>query len=526
MKKNLNHWLEKRHVRYMPPDVQQQLKAMVPRCEGDAAEALFWVLNGLSDYPSCDGCGKKLSSFHWEPYLRPELRKDPQIKQGYRPFCSRSCAYKHGTKSENYKKTSLEKWGVEHPMKSPIVAEKIKVTNLLKYGDANPNRWSGSKFAQQLVEKYGVDAVRRIPGVSEKIARSKLDATMKLLPAKIAEMEKLFDVQCLSDIGNLSFTRIDDIDFTWRHSCGREYVSNISFRGIRMCPTCSSGSSKGVSEVFKFVAEELGLEAIQRDRNVICPRELDIWIPEKKVAIEFDGTYWHSAKFESRSKSMEKLEACDKLGIQLITLQEHLWQYRQDAVKSRLRSILGKNEILPARKTTMSEIDQPTSSAFLQVHHLQGPARASVHLGLYMAEELVAVATFGRPRWAKSYDWELIRMAFKSGYTITGGAAKLIAGFRKYNTGSIVSYADRCWSTGNVYKQLGFTFSHNTSPSYWWIHHKLGAYARYQTQKKKLPKLLGGLGKTFYQELSEEENMRLAGFLQLYDRGNSVWVLA
>lgn len=522
--KTLEHWIEKKHVRYMPDDIQAELKAKVPQCKGDAAEALFWVLHGLTEYPSCEGCGSRLTSFHWEPFLKPELRKSPEIKQGYRPFCGKSCAYRFGTKQESYRKTSLERWGVEHPMKSQLVIEKIKITNLAKYGDAAPNRWAGDKFTQGLVEKYGVEAVRHIPGVSLKIAETKLKKTAELLPKKIKEMEKLFEVECTSDTTVLPTTAISDIELHWKHKCGREYISNISFRGIRMCPSCSAGSSRGELQVLKFV-EELGLTAVSRDRTVIAPKELDIWLPERRLAIEFDGTYWHSAKFESRSKSMEKLELCEKAGVQLITLQEHLWVHKPEHVLSRLRSILGKNETIDGRKTKVITLEQAASSRFLWDNHLQGPAKASVHLGLQHDGKLVAVATFGRPRWAKKHDWELIRMSFKSGVTVVGGAAKLIKAFRRDHTGSMVSYADRCWSTGNVYKQLGFRFSHVTQPSYWWCHHSLGTYARYQTQKQKLEKLLTGLGKEFDPVLSEDDNMTRAGFLPIYDRGNSVWVL-
>lgn len=523
--KTLQHWIEKRHVRYMPESIQAELKALVPRCDGDAAEALFWVLYGLTDYPTCEGCGNRLSSLHWQPFLKPEHRKDPAIKQGYRPFCGKSCAYRYGTKQESYKKTSLEKWGVEHPMKSQLVIEKIKVTNLAKYGDAVPNKWAGDKFVKTLVEKYGVEKVRHIPGVSLKIAEAKLKKTAELLPTKIQQMEKLFDVVCTTQPTAHLAPNINDIELGWRHKCGREYVSNISFRGIRVCPSCSSSTSRGERAILKFV-EELGFMAVSRDRTVIAPKELDIWIPEKRLAIEFDGTYWHSAKFESRSKSVEKLNLCDTHGVQLITLQEHLWVQKPNQVLSRLRSILGKNETIDGRKTAVVELTQPESSQFLWDHHLQGPARASVHLGLRSGDELVAVATFGRPRWSKKHDWELIRMAFRSGTTVVGGAAKLLKAFRKNRTGSVVSYADRCWSTGNVYRQLGFSFSHNTAPSYWWCHHSLGTYARYQTQKSKLEKLLTGLGKEFVPELSEDDNMTRAGFLPIYDRGNSVWVLS
>lgn len=526
MTKTLDDFVKKGHVRYMPPEIQAELKDRVPNCQGGPAEAMFWVLHGLTDYPTCKGCGVKLSSAHWEPFLKPEHRTNPNIKQGYRPFCGKSCAFKYGTKQENFKKTSIKRYGVEHPMQNPAVLMKVKATNIEKYGESHPMRWTGDKFLGIMRERYGTTVVRHVPEVHASIIETIAQKTTNELPKRIQQLEKEFDVRCLTNIKALGkIYRVYDITFIWRHSCGRTYESVISEKGIRRCPSCSASStSTGEREVAEFI-EALGIKIENRARGVIPPRELDIWIPEKKLAIEFDGTYWHSAKFEDKKKCLEKLELCEQNGIHLITLQEHLWVNRRELVKNRLRSILGKNEKLSARECSVAPISNAEAKQFLLANHLQGYARSSIQLGLFHENKLVSVATFARPRWAKTYDWELIRMASLAGVTVQGGASKLMKSFRRENPGTIISYADRCWSTGNVYRQLGFQFSHNTSPSYWWVHHFLGSYARYQTQKKKLPTLLGRLGKDFYPELTEEDNMRMAGFLPLYDRGNSVWIL-
>ncbi|MBT9137700.1 MAG: hypothetical protein DDT31_00238 [Syntrophomonadaceae bacterium] len=523
--KNLQHYIEKGHVRYMPESVRLQLAALVPNCSGSAAELMFWVKHQLTDYPKCAACNTKLSSFHWEPFLKTSLRTPTGEKKGYRPYCSRECAYMYGTKKESYRQTCMAKYGVDHPMKTEEVVAKLKAANIDRYGHATPNRWTGEKFLSTIESKHDPRVVRHITGVSDKIAATKALQTLELLPRKVKEIESLFEVECLTDTSNINLQRIGDADLEWKHTCGRVWMSSISFRGIRGCPTCSRGTSKGEAAVAEFV-QSLGIGVESRSRKIIPPRELDIWIPEKKLAIEFDGTYWHSAKFEGRKKCREKLELCEARSIHLITLQEHLWINHSEMVKARLSSILGFTVRLPGRNTVAKIISTAESKPFLQSNHLQGNARSNVQVGLYHNDELVAVATFGRPRWAHGQDWELIRMASLPRVTVQGGASKLIKFFRTHHAGSLISYADRCWSTGNVYRQIGFTFSHHTPPSYCWVHHSLGTYARYQTQKAKLKKLLDGLKKEFYPELSEEDNMRMAGFLPLYDRGNSVWLLA
>ena len=518
----LQSYLDKGHVRYMPETVKRELAALVPACSGTPVEQLFWVMNGLTTYPSCEGCGVSLTSRQWKPFLTVKQRRDDRTS-GYMRFCGRSCAYTHGTKKESYRRTCLEKYGVEHPMQAEEVVAKVKATNIDRYGTSNPMSWTGEKFLSTIEQLHGTRVVRHFDGVHEKITETKKKKTGELLVGKVAELEKLFEARCISELP-AELQRIDELDLEWQHTCGRKWFSGISYRGIRPCPSCSSGTSRGEREVGAFLSE-LGLKWEGRRRDVIPPRELDIYLPEQRVAIEYDGTYWHSARFETRKRCLDKLERCEQEGIRLITLQEHLWVGRRELVKSRLRSILGHTDRAGARECKVVELDATASRAFLDEHHLQGAARATVHLGLERRGELLAVATFGAPRWSRQAGWELIRLAGRQGLTVQGGASKLLEAFRKKHTGRLISYADRCWSTGNVYQRLGFKFSHNTTPSYWWIHHSLGAFSRYQTQKAKLPRLLSDLQKEFYPELSEEDNMRLAGFLPIYDRGNSAWTL-
>ena len=91
-------------------------------------------------------------------------------------------------------------------------------------------------------------------------------------------------------------------------------------------------------------------------------------------------------------------------------------------------------------------------------------------LGLFYENELVAVMTFGKPRFNKNYEYELIRYATKSGYQVLGGAGKLLKYFeRNYNPKNIITYADRSYSQGNMYKQIGFKYYSQTTPNYNWV---------------------------------------------------------
>ena len=105
-------------------------------------------------------------------------------------------------------------------------------------------------------------------------------------------------------------------------------------------------------------------------------------------------------------------------------------------------------------------------------------------------DELVAVMTFGKPRFDRKHDWEMIRFASKLGMNVAGGASKLLAYFRRNHSGSIVSYADRRYSEGNLYGRLGFKLESVSSPNYVWVKNST-VLTRYQCQKHRLAKVLG-----------------------------------
>jgi hypothetical protein len=523
--KPLSWYLERGHARRLSETAIKELILLTPNCKTtDNTERFYWVRAGLTEYPTCKECQQPLSSKHWGKYSA----ESDLGSLRYRDFCSVSCASKNEVTLMAKAETSLKNYGVEVPMRSPLVLAKIKTSNLQKHGLEYPHKFGSDLFQARLLEKFGVSTVRAIPGVSEKIAQTKLEETLKKVEPTIAAIEQQFDVVCLSEPSLHGQTKLSAVSYTWRHSCGHEYSSRIvkdKFGNdkISLCDDCFITRSHGEQQLGDFI-EELGVELVRNDRSVISPKELDIWIPSKKIAVEFDGTYWHSAKFVDAEKAIEKLKQCEQLGIHLITVQENIWHSKPDIVKNRLRSVLGLDSRRYARSCSVSEISSKEASKFLNAWHLQGSAAATVQLGLRFKDDLVAVMTFGRPRWSKMADWELIR--FASAGTIVGGASKLLAAFRRTHHGSIISYADSCWSSGNLYKALNFSFSHYSKPSYWWVSEKDGIFSRYQTQKKKLPNLFQQLNKPFIKELSESSNMELAGFLKVFDRGNTVWLLS
>lgn len=259
-------------------------------------------------------------------------------------------------------------------------------------------------------------------------------------------------------------------------------------------------------------------------RSIIPPYEIDIYIPEHKLAIEFDGLYWHSNK--PKNYHLVKTQMCEEKGIQLLHIFENEWidPIKQDIWKSIISGKLDRNDRIFGRKTEIREIiDNKLVKEFLDNNHLQGHCPSSIKLGLFYNDELVSIMTFGKTRFSKKYEYEMIRFCNKKFLSVVGGASKLYKYFvRNYNPESIVSYADRRYSNGNLYDKLGFEFSHNSTPNYWYF--KLPdiiLYSRIKFQKHKLKDLL----ENFNNDISEIENMYNNNYRRIFDCGNIIYVL-
>ena len=109
-----------------------------------------------------------------------------------------------------------------------------------------------------------------------------------------------------------------------------------------------------------------------------------------------------------------------------------------------------------ARQCIVKEIDRNTAAKFINEYHLLGYTNDKIRIGLYYKDELVSVMTFGRPRYNRKYEYELVR--YCSGWNVVGGAEKLFDYFLKqYDPQSIVSYCDKSKFRGDIYTSLGFS---------------------------------------------------------------------
>lgn len=287
------------------------------------------------------------------------------------------------------------------------------------------------------------------------------------------------------------------------------------------CPRCAlehsaKHRSKGQFAISQFI-EDIGYDIVSNDREIIKPYEIDIFIPKLNIGIEYHGDYFHSYNAaetkEQREKHLLKLELCLKHNIQLLQFYEHEWNAKKTIIKSIIRNKLHKSHRIYARKCEIRIIDTKIAFDFFENNHLQGGRYAKVNLALYNNNEIVMCMNFSRHN---IYEWELIRCATLIDYAVIGGASKLFKYFvSNYSPKTILTYADRRYSNGGVYNNLGYQQVGFTKPGYWYIKSRK-VLNRTKCQKSKLQSFLP----VFDVSKPEHENMFMNGYRRQWDAGH------
>lgn len=179
-----------------------------------------------------------------------------------------------------------------------------------------------------------------------------------------------------------------------------------------------------------------------------------------------------------------------------------------------------------ARDCVVKEVPKQEALDFLMLHHIQGAARDQIRFGLYCEEKLVSIMTFGKPRYNKNYEFELIR--YCSNATVVGGAEKLFKHFvDSYDASSVVSYCDLSKFTGKVYKTLGFTLLRISKPARHWFHPKTKQHFTDALVRQQGFSRLVNKKDAAFDDLSTADNTTLmleAGFVEVYDCGQATYV--
>jgi hypothetical protein len=464
-------------------------------------EKIWFFYHNLKSIPKCP-CGNQ-SKF------------SERFDRGYQSFCSLECA--NNNKEElikRQKKSINKKWGVDFYTQHKDFIKKQKETKKKRYGNESYNNVEKMKNTKKLL--YGKSGYNN----SDKNKITRRDSFIKLVKEKTKDVFVSYELDSDNITLNCSI-------------CNQNYLIYNNLFNYRtkqkstLCTLCNPTDNKQVSglelDLINFISKIIKVET--KNRSVLGGKELDVFIPSKKLAIEFNGLYWHSDIYKDKNYHLNKTIECNKKNINLLHVFEDEWLEKSDIVKSIIKNKLGVwDKKVYARNCEIRVVNKSEEKLFLNLNHIQGFVGSNISYGLYYCDELISIMTFGGLRKSLGYNskegsYEMLRFCNKLNYNIIGGASKLFKHFVKMNNPKqIISYSDNRYFDGFLYKNLGFAFIGETKPNYFYVinHNREN---RFKYRKDVLIK------EGFVKSLTEKEIMKSRGYNRIWDCGNKKWVI-
>ena len=399
----------------------------------------------------------------------------------------------------NRHKTNLEKYGVENVLSSNEVKEKIKQTNLERYGAESPFQSDEvrEKIKKTNLEKYGVENVLSSNEVKEKIKQTNYERYGVPYTLQADEVK-------------------ERIRQTNLERYGVEYYCETEHARENNKPYKISKINKEFSDILTSLNINNDLEFS------IGHKSYDIKVDN--TLIEIDPTFTHNTSLPAFSNEhisidyhLNKTKLANENGFNCI----HVFDWDD---KDKIINMFLPKSILYARQCEVKEISLKEANDFLNLYHLQnGLMKQDVCLGLFYNDSLVEVMTFGKPRYNKNYDYELLRLCTHKDYKVTGGTKKLFKYFLdNYKPNSIISYCDKSKFSGEVYTRLGFTLKGEAKPSRHWYNIKEKKHITDNLLRQRGFDQL--FGTNYGKGTSNDELMLEHNFVEVYDCGQSTYI--
>lgn len=303
-----------------------------------------------------------------------------------------------------------------------------------------------------------------------------------------------------------------------------------------LMPSCRKANKNIISNIniaFANRLEDLGISVDRLDDGTISELNLgvysyDLHITGSNILIELNPTFTHTCAdtgvFSPKTEQyhIDKLSFAYSEGYRCVCV----WDWDD---KDKVAHLFTPKTKLYARKLELKVVEKQKANVFLNNYHLQGFCYGnSVNLGLYLGEQLIQVMTFGKPRYNKNYQWELLRLCTDDSYFVIGGAERLFEHFiRDYQPDSIISYCDVSKFSGDVYKRLGFSLKEQTKPQKIWNKRNSTQFITDNLLRQKGFDILIGSKLSppeIYGKGTDNEMLMLShGWLPVYDCGQKVF---
>ena len=246
--------------------------------------------------------------------------------------------------------------------------------------------------------------------------------------------------------------------------------------GCRFIQHRGSNAEHEICEWLKVNFPDIILET--HNKTILDGKEIDIFIVNKNIGIEYNGSEWHSslgAIFDDKPKyyHRDKFLLAKSKGVHLISIFDIDWHNNQEKIKNYLSSVLNDHaDNIHAKDCQCLLIDDDRADNFISMYHIHGCTYFnSINYGLFFGGDLISVMSFGNLSMnsIECDQYELYGYFTKYGLNIFDGANKLLNHFEQdFNPKYIVYYSDNDYFNGEIYKSLGFIDVCQCIPKHYW----------------------------------------------------------
>jgi len=454
------------------------------------AEALYCLYHNM--LPKFCVCGKKC--------------KFNTFVKGYREVCSVKC-------KQTLHAEKLKSFWENNPTKLTDMIQKRDQTNLAKYGYSNAalNQTVKEKTKQTCLQRYGTEFPLQSEEVQDKI---KVNCLQKYGVKSPLSSEVFQDKARKTFVERHGPQKMQFARAAWPNGANPFTWPAVQEKIKKYLQEKESSSSYEVEIAIWLTENNVTFE---RNNRTICEgKEVDFYLPDYNLAIEFNGLYWHCDIYRDSKYHKLKFDLCAKNNIRLLTIFEDEWNEHKDTIKSHILHLCKQTKTnIGARKCQIKPIDFQITQKFLGQHHIQGvTGRFSISLGAFHNDVLMAVVTLSKMKKVNEYD--MTRYAINQTYSYPGLFSKFLSYIQNNypQIKEIITFADLRWSIGDVYLKTGFVIDSYLKPGYCYTDFKQ-RFHKFNFRKNKLASRFGVdiTGKT------ERQLMEELDFARLWDCG-------
>lgn len=457
------------------------------------------------------------------------------IFTGYHKYCSKECSGKCQERLKLIEQTTFERFGVKTVSQSPQIKDIIKKNNLEKYGKEHTFQLDSvkSKIEQTNLEKYGTKRASMNESVKDKMVQTSKERYGQNYENQVKKRKQtnwerygIDSKSKLPEIKKIISLKISKNNTRYSKEA-KEKRKRTMLERYGVEHFCLHKDFK----IHKESKPNKKFERLLNENGISYEREFrvenfkgDFKVENTIIEINPSGTHNtiynpYGSEPIDKNYHLRKSQTYLRNGYRCI----HVFDWDDFNL---IINLIKPKQIIYARKCTIKELTKNECDNFLIGNHLQGTVRGqTIKLGLFYNSELVQVMTFGKPRYNKNYDFELLRLCTHKDYRIVGGSQKLFNHFIKNWDGSVISYCDDSKFSGEVYSKLGFKLLRQNPPTKHWCKCYRSKNPTHFTDNFIRQKGFDNIfGTDFGKGSNNDELMKMHKFVSVYDCGQSTYI--